>query len=169
MDVRVKKVSEDAVLPKYATTGAAAFDLVATEEVVIAPGETKRVPLGLAFEVPEGYVLIIAMRSGISVKTKLRQPNGIGVIDSDYRGEVSMLFDNTNEVFAAGTNVIYFVDGKFGNHTEFVQEGTYLIKKGDRVAQGFIMETPKINLVEANELTETERGVGGFGHTGVQS
>jgi dUTP pyrophosphatase len=148
MQIKVKKLHPDAVIPQYATAGAAAFDLVTVEDVTIAPGETKKVPLGLAFEIPEGYVLYVCMRSGIALKTPLRQPNGIGVIDSDYRGEVSMLFENAAEI------------GPFG---------TYFISKGDRVAQGVIQEAPRVELVESDELSETKRGSGGFGHTGTKA
>ncbi|AHM66893.1 deoxyuridine 5'-triphosphate nucleotidohydrolase [Paenibacillus polymyxa SQR-21] len=180
MNVKIKRLHPDAVIPQYATPGAAAFDLVAVEDVIIAPGETKKVPLGLAFEIPEGYVMIVAMRSGIALKTKLRQPNGIGVIDSDYRGEVAMMFDNA----AIGENYLDFtyglIDGKFrtiglDGNAEVEYEASYEdisvyyhIRRGDRVAQAFILPIPRVNLVQTDgELSETERGTGGFGHTGV--
>ncbi|NMF00024.1 dUTP diphosphatase [Aneurinibacillus aneurinilyticus] len=165
--VKIKRLHPDAVIPRYATEGAAGFDLVAVEDVIIAPGETKKVPLGLSFEIPEGYVMYVCMRSGIALKTKLRQPNGIGVIDSDYRGEVAMMFDNINDVpewenMARGINNSYAVEtiNKYPS-------GTYIIRKGDRVAQGIIAEAPQAIFVEVDELGETERGDGGFGSTGV--
>ncbi|KAF6658899.1 dUTP diphosphatase [Paenibacillus polymyxa] len=171
MNVKIKCLHPDAVIPQYATPGAAAFDLVAVEDVIIAPGETKKVPLGLAFEIPEGYVMIVAMRSGVALKTKLRQPNGIGVIDSDYRGEVAMMFDNispTNSGFVKP--YLYGINGEVTEHliAEPAPLFTYLIRKGDRVAQAFILPIPHVNLIETDEeLSETERGTGGFGHTGV--
>ncbi|MMZ45501.1 Deoxyuridine 5'-triphosphate nucleotidohydrolase [compost metagenome] len=186
INVKIKRLHSDAVIPQYATPGAAAFDLVAVEDVIIAPGETKKVPLGLAFEIPEGYVMIVAMRSGVALKTNLRQPNGIGVIDSDYRGEVMMMFDNTHEkdLFIAGNQYGHSVlipgagktydisgrDAEIGDRVTggYNLDGTYIIRKGDRVAQAFILPIPRVNLVETDEeLSETERGTGGFGHTGV--
>jgi len=167
MNVKIKKLHPDAVIPQYATPGAAAFDLVATKQVAIRPGEMAQVPLGLAMEVPEGYALIIAMRSGISCKTLLRQTNGIGIIDSDYRGEINMLFTNTAPLTVTGIYQVALVNGKVEKTCEWDYTGTYLIKPGDRVAQGFIMPLPKINFVEG-ELSETERGTGGFGSTGTK-
>jgi dUTP pyrophosphatase len=167
MNVKIKKLHPDAVIPQYATAGAAAFDLVATKQVVIEPGETVQVPLGLAVEVPEGHVLIIAMRSGISLKTLLRQTNGVGVIDSDYRGEINMLFTNTAPLTITALYRVGLINGETEEVCDFSFTGTYLIKPGDRVAQGFIMPLPKINFVEG-ELSETERGTGGFGSTGTK-
>ncbi|WP_404303556.1 dUTP diphosphatase [Paenibacillus sp. DP01] len=169
MNVKIKRLHPDAVIPQYATSGAAAFDLVAVEDVIIAPGETKKVPLGLAFEIPEGYVMIVAMRSGVALKTKLRQPNGIGVIDSDYRGEVAMMFDNIQTVLPIDEYYEWptFIDGSEAVGVNLLS-GECIIRKGDRVAQAFILPIPHVNLIETDEeLSETERGTGGFGHTGV--
>ncbi|MEV2675606.1 deoxyuridine 5'-triphosphate nucleotidohydrolase, partial [Paenibacillus larvae] len=95
MEVKIKKLHPDAVIPEYATAGAAGFDLVALEDVIIEPGDVKTIRTGLAFEIPVGYELQIRPRSGVSLKTKLRQPNSVGTIDSDYRGEVQLMFENT--------------------------------------------------------------------------
>ncbi|UMR33982.1 deoxyuridine 5'-triphosphate nucleotidohydrolase [Paenibacillus polymyxa] len=171
MNVKIKRLHPDAVIPQYATPGAAAFDLVAVEGVIIAPGETKKVPLGLAFEIPEGYVMIVAMRSGVALKTKLRQPNGIGVIDSDYRGEVAMMFDNTADISEWATTTPRDINGHRTNTFVagcLLDDNSRVIRKGDRVAQAFILPIPRVNLIETDEeLSETERGTGGFGHTGV--
>ncbi|MBE3649166.1 dUTP diphosphatase [Paenibacillus polymyxa] len=171
MNVKIKRLHPDAVIPQYATPGAAAFDLVAVEDVIIAPGKTKKVPIGLAFEIPEGYVMIVAMRSGVALKTKLRQPNGIGVIDWDYRGEVAMMFDNISPINGGFVKpYLYGINGEVTEHliAEPAPLFTYLIRKGDRVAQAFILPIPHVNLIETDEeLSETERGTGGFGHTGV--
>ncbi|WNF08389.1 dUTP diphosphatase [Brevibacillus borstelensis] len=179
--VKVKRLHPDAVIPQYATAGAAGFDLVAVEDVVIAPGETKKVTLGLAFEIPEGYVMYVCMRSGIALKTKLRQSNGIGVIDSDYRGEVAMVFDNTHRSDYAvvgdsrgwmhvseQNGVTYGIDGKDVEVTGNLH-GTYIIRKGDRVCQGIIAKVPRAAFVEVAELGETERGAGGFGSSGIRA
>lgn len=169
MNVKVKRLHPDAVIPQYATDGAAGFDFVAVEDVIIAPGETKKVPLGLAFEIPEGFVMYVCMRSGIALKTKLRQSNGIGVIDSDYRGEVAMMFDNTSAIPSGSDDWLQTrtIDGKtvFGTKAP---EGTYIIRKGDRIAQGVLAKVPRAAFVEVAELGETERGDGGFGSTGVK-
>ena len=103
---------------------------------------SNKIPLGLAFEIPPGYAMFIVPRSSTGLKTTLRQFNSIGVIDSDYRGEVSALYD------------------RFGIKDEY-------IKKGDRIAQGFILPVAQVDFIEVDELSETERGTGGFGSTGV--
>ncbi len=189
INVNIRKLHEDAVIPRYATEGAAAFDLVSVADVIIAPGETAKIPLGLSFEIPEGYVMYVMMRSGIALKTKLRQSNGIGLIDSDYRGEVSMMFDNTHEkdLFVCGSSSGHMVvvasvgktydisgtDAHIGTGLNGVGErynldGTYLIRKGDRIAQALIQRIPHVEFTLTDELSETERGAGGFGSTGTQ-
>ncbi|AUM66397.1 deoxyuridine 5'-triphosphate nucleotidohydrolase [Brevibacillus laterosporus] len=191
--VKIKRLHPDAVIPQYATTGSAGFDLVAIEDVAISPGETKKVPLGLAFEIPEGFVVLVCMRSGIALNTELRQSNGIGIIDSDYRGEVAMMFDNIaeKEPFIAYDSDYDYEKGKTietdyrieypitgclrtisgelvrGELWRYYPEETYLIRKGDRVAQGLILPVMQAQFIVADELSETERGAGGFGSTGV--
>lgn len=168
--VKIKRLNPDAVIPQYATAGAAGFDLVAVEDVIIAPGETRKVPLGLAFEIPEGYVMYVCMRSGIALKTKLRQSNGVGVIDSDYRGEVAMMFDNTAQEEEGSTPRLRNLTGKteYGDGA-YYSKYTYLIRRGDRIAQGVLAKVPRAAFVEAAELGETERGDGGFGSSGVRA
>ncbi|ETT41590.1 deoxyuridine 5'-triphosphate nucleotidohydrolase [Paenibacillus sp. FSL R7-269] len=168
INVNIKRLHPDAVIPQYATDLAAGFDLVAVEDVIIAPGETAKVPLGLAFEIPPGYVMLVCTRSGIALKTKLRQPNGIGVIDSDYRGEVAMMFDNTRPALSIDEYCEWptFLNGEEAVGVNLLG-GEYIVRKGDKVAQAFVIPYPRVNFVEAAELTETTRGVGGFGHTGV--
>lgn len=181
VNVKVRKLHDDAVIPQYATAGAAGFDLVAVEDVIIAPGETKKVPLGLAFEIPEVYVMYVCMRSGIALRTKLRQSNGIGVIDSDYRGEVAMMFDNisqysgdayhyetlSGETVSSGERYCNVGDGYMVRKE--VRQDTYLIRKGDRIAQGVLAKVPRAAFVEVAELDETERGSGGFGSSGIRA
>lgn len=142
INVKVKRLSDDAVIPQYATDGSAGFDLVATEDVIIEPGETKLVPTGLAFEIPQGYEIQIRPRSGISLNTKLRIANAPGTIDADYRGEVCVIITNGHGV-------------------------NYRVEKGMRIAQGVLSRVPIANFIEVDELDETERGAGGFGSTGV--
>lgn len=168
LDVKIRKLHLDATVPTYTTTGAAAFDLVAVEDVVIAPGATAKIPLGLAFEIPPGYVMYVCMRPGIALKTKLRQPNGIGVIDSDYRGEVAMLFENTASTSDAMR--LYrglSIDGSPAHSTVPIDRNTYIVRKGDRVAQALIQPVPRVEFTVVDELSETDRGARGFGSTGV--
>lgn len=152
MEIKIKKIHPDAVIPEYATAGAAGFDLVALEDVILEPGDVKTIRTGLAFEIPVGYELQIRPRSGVSLKTKLRQPNSVGTIDSDYRGEVQLMFENTLTKLA---------------HLN-VKLASYLIQKGDRLAQGIIAPVERAKFTVVDELSGTERGAGGFGHTGVQ-
>lgn len=171
--VKVKKLHPDAVIPHYAHGGDAGFDLVAVEDVVITPGETKAIPLGLAFEIPEGYEMQIRPRSGLSLKTKLRVANSPGTVDCSYRGEVKVIFHNAaqeyrNSFFQKVTGDCLYLDGtKFGKHGDFTHE-TYLIRKGDRIAQGVIQRLPTVELIEVDELSNSERGEDGFGSTGVK-
>lgn len=188
MNVKIRKLHADAQVPAYATAGAAGFDLVAVEDVVIEPGETKKIPLGLAFEIPEGYVMYVCMRSGIALKTKLRQSNGIGVIDSDYRGEVAMMFDNNawtdtdlRDAYEESPFVDYLdtLDGGHlvGHVCRFPHGsvrwggpiGSYIVQKGERVAQAVIVPFQQAAFTVTDELSETERGAGGFGSTGTKS
>lgn len=141
--LRVKRVSPTAILPKQQTAGAAGIDLCAdlTEDVVINPHATVMISSGLAFEIPAGYFGAIYARSGLSTKRGLRPANCVGVIDSDYRGPVGLpLHNDTDEV--------------------------RVVQPGDRVAQMVIQEAFGVILEEAEELSETDRGSGGFGSTG---
>jgi len=144
MKLKVKKLHPDAVIPKYATEGAACFDLHAVGRAKIWPGHHLALNTGLAFEVPQGYALRIASRSGLAFK------NGItvfpGVIDSDYRGEVKVLL---------------FVQSSPLGLNDCIE-----IKPGDRIAQAYLEKIEQVEFEEVAELSETERGVGGFGSTG---
>ena len=134
--------------PEYATDGSAAVDLRAAleegETVVIRPGERCLIPTGLAIS-PEtrGVVAIVAARSGLGIKKGVSLSNGIGVIDSDYRGEI-------------GVGLINHGDEDF------------VVTRGDRIAQLFFLPVLHANFLVAETLDETERGEGGFGHTGVK-
>jgi len=178
INVKIRRLHPDAVIPEYATELAAGFDLVAVEDVIIAPGETALVPTGIAVEIPPGYEMQVRPRSGISRKTKLRVANSPGTVDADYRGEVGVIVDNT----ATGSNFIDYVYGLVsGNFQTDDATGVpveyeasyedmnvfYLIRKGDRIAQGVIVPVIRANFEVADELSETERGDGGFGSTGV--
>lgn len=140
MKVRVKKLVEEAKLPQYATPGAACFDLHAVNGAFFHPGDIVKVHTGLAFEIPEGYVMLLFGRSGHASKG-LQLANCVGVIDSDYRGELlAMLRNETNKPFT--------------------------IEQGERCAQAMIIPTFESTFEEVDQLTSTQRGEGGFGSTG---
>lgn len=142
--LKVKRLSPAATLPKYASLGAACFDISAAiaEPVCVVPGEAIVVPTGLAVEVKEGFALMLYSRSGHGFKNNVRLSNCVGVIDSDYRGEIMASIYN---------------DG----HSQFE------IQPGDRILQGFVVSAQQIDIEEVSELGETLRGTGGFGSTGT--
>ncbi|MDA1861179.1 dUTP diphosphatase [Bacillus cereus group sp. BY122LC] len=147
MNLRTKiKRLKDVELPKYAKPGDSGFDLVAAEDTIIWPGETKVVPTGLAFEIPSGYELQVRPRSGITRNTKLRVV--LGTVDSGYRGEVGVLVDNTE--IPKTTNM-----------------QAHVIEKGTRIAQGVIAPVITAHFEEVDELSDSERGTNGYGSTGV--
>lgn len=180
MKVKIKKLHEDSIIPKYQSKGASGFDLHALEDVELQAGETKLIRTGLAFEIPEGHELQIRPRSGLSLKTKLRVANAPGTCDSDFRGEVCIIMENTENFL---TSIMKNFKTKF---ERLIEPGEYMIKpfmflvqnlvnifnnpcqikKGDRIAQGVICPIVQAEFVE-EELTDTERGAGAFGHTGV--
>ncbi len=165
MKVKIKKMSDHAVIPKYAKHGDSGFDLVATEDVIIKPGETKKIPVGLAFEIPEGHELQIRPRSGITSNTKVRVQ--FGTVDSGYRGEVNVTVDNFGRKDIKPVYYTLGVNGERYETFEAVHLYTYIIKKGDRIAQGVIAPVIQATFLETDELSNSERGISGFGSTGV--
>ena len=143
MRVKIKKLSPDAVIPTYAKSGDAGMDLIATS-IISDTLDQITYGLGISLEIPEGFVGLVFPRSSIR-KTNLQLSNSVGVIDSGYRGELQATFNKIQGV------------------TEGVRE-RYLI--GDRVCQIMIIPHPSIEFEEVEELTNTERGEGGFGSTG---
>ena len=144
MEVKVKKLNSAAVLPRRGSAQAAGYDLFAClpeGEVVLQPGETRRIPLGLAMALPEGYFGAVFARSGLATRQGLRPANCVGVVDSDYRGENMVPLHNDSAV-------------------------PQTIRHGDRVAQMVVLPYLAVDFAEAEELDETERGEGGFGSTG---
>ena len=146
MQVKIKKLREGATVPTYATPGAAAFDLYANEVALFR--STAIINTGLAFEIPEGHVMLIFSRSGDGFKRDLRLANCVGVIDSDYRGEVMVKL--TRDHRPAPRMPGPMID----------------IKPGQRIAQAIIIPLPRVSFDVVGELSDTERGVGGFGSTG---
>lgn len=128
-------------LPEYATKGAACFDLKASAPACISRGETVLVKTDLRVELPEGYCLEVLSRSGLALKEGVFVVNAPGIVDEDYRGEIGVIL------------------GKLSGDTT-------VIKVGDRIAQARIVKVEKFNHEIAEQLSETERGTGGFGSTG---
>ena len=143
INVKIKILREGVTVPEYATDGSAALDLRnACEDVTIKPGARALIPTGIAIA-PEtsGVVAIVAARSGLSIKHGLTLTNGIGVIDSDYRGEICVSLHN-------------------------ISDTAYTVAAGERMAQLMFMPVMQANLIVSDTLDETERGAGGFGSTG---
>ncbi len=142
-EMNIKKLTPHAVTPKYGSDFAAGADLYAAEEneIVIGAGETRLIHTGIAMEIPEGLVGLVYARSGLASKKGLAPANKVGVIDSDYRGEVMVaLHNHSNEVQTVGV--------------------------GERIAQIVFAPYYTAEFCEAEELSGTVRGIGGFGSTG---
>jgi len=142
-NVMIQKMRECAKIPAYATDGSAAVDLCAAieEEITLAPGERRLIPTGIAISIPKGTVAILSARSGLSYKKGIAAANGIGVIDSDYRGEI--FFSSVN-----------------------LSNEPYTVTPGERICQMMLMPVFSMNFTEVTSLDETFRGAGGFGSTG---
>ena len=177
-NIKVKKLHKDAIIPKRAHASDAGFDIYALEDKLIEPGETALVKTGLAFELPPGYEMQIRPRSGITLKTKLRVQ--LGTVDSGYAGEVGVIVDNNGRTTdaidlregrtcPASCNQAITLDGDYIPTNEMYKAFPYIIRKGDRIAQAVIQRLPDVELVEVEELGDSERGAGGFGSTGVSS
>lgn len=141
MKVKIK-LKEGVEVPKYATKGSAAFDIAALGMYMLNPGETTLIDTGIFLEIPEGYELQIIPRSGLSYKTGFRIANTPGCVDSDFRGEIKIIGQNTGK-------------------------DVFMIGHGDRIAQGKLVEIEQAEFEVVTELSQTERGEGGFGSTGV--
>jgi len=142
--INMNIISKSGRLPEYKMKGASGFDIQAylDEPVTLKPGERKLVPTGLFFEIPEGCEAQVRARSGLAIKHGIGLVNSIGTIDSDYRGEIKV-------------PLINFGDEEF------------TIKDGERIAQVVLMPVIRAELHLSDELSDTDRGEGGFGHTGV--
>lgn len=140
--LNIKKLTYTAQLPIYATEGAACFDIITDIKSIktIGPGDMRVISTGLAFEIPEGHVMLLYSRSGHG-KKGIALANGVGVIDSDYRGELGVMLKNSSDTI-------------------------FSVNPGDRIAQAMIIPVPLCELVQVDKLTETTRGSGGFGSTG---
>ena len=143
--IKIKCIKEDgATIPLYKTAGAAGADLCAkvSQPLTIKAGKFAMVPTGLYFEIPEGYEVQVRPRSGLAAKNGVTVLNTPGTIDSDYRGEIKVILVNLSD-------------------TDFV------INNGDRIAQMIVAPVTQAEFIVSDKLSETERGIGGFGSTGV--
>lgn len=166
MKVKIKKLSENAVIPSYAKDGDAGMDLTAVSKAYDKNGNVV-FGTGLAFEIPKGYVGLLFPRSSSS-KTSMRLSNSVGVLDSGYRGEVMFKFKPDSTFYNPLKLWWYrFVMNKkpkgLSLHYDEMTEFSYNV--GDRIGQIVIMPYPTIEFEESEELSETERGNGGFGST----
>lgn len=143
--IQVKIISESGILPAYETIGSAGMDVRAflKESILLAPGQRALIPTGIRIELPMGLEAQIRARSGLSIRHGLAMVNGVGTIDSDYRGEIMLPVIN------------------LGNEN-------ILIENGDRLAQMVIARYERIEWEPTQKLNETERSEGGFGHTGIK-
>lgn len=142
MKIRIVNTSSNP-LPRYQTSGASGMDLLSSneEDIVLMPMERKLIPTGLFVEIPEGYEGQVRARSGLAIKHGITLINSVGTIDSDYRGEIRVpLVNLSNEPF--------------------------VVKHGERIAQMIIAKYESVDFVEVEELSDTDRGEGGFGSTG---
>lgn len=148
MKLKFKKLHPAAIVPKYATAGAACFDLHAYSDGIPAgwilreDGGTATIGTGIAYEVPPDHVMLVFSRSGHGFKNHVSLVNCTGVIDSDFRGEVCVGLRN---------------DGPL----------PFRVAAGDRIAQAMIVRIPPVDMEETDELSDTARGTGGFGSTGA--
>jgi dUTP pyrophosphatase len=139
--VRFRRLSQGAVLPRYMTGGAAGMDLAAAADAVLEPGARVAVPTGWAVELPAGYEGQVRPRSGLALRSGVTVLNAPGTIDSDYRGELTVLLVNLGSEL-------------------------HVIRPGDRIAQLVVAPVAQAEVEEASALSDTARGGGGFGHTG---
>lgn len=144
INLKIKKLSHAFNVPAYATNGSAGMDLYAAVDktMVVNPMERFACPTGLIFEIPEGFEAQVRARSGLAIKNGVCLANGIGTIDSDYRGEVKVLLINLGDV-------------------------SFTINRGDRIAQVVLCPVVKANIEVVDDISDTDRSSGGFGSTGI--
>lgn len=138
--LKFKKLCVDAITPKYETSGAACFDIASIDNYYLHVSDSILAKTGLAFEVPEDHVMLVFSRSGHGAKRGVRLSNCVGVIDSDYRGELMVSLHSDRQPLR--------------------------IEHGDRIAQAMVIKCEQFELMQVEELSETDRGSGGFGSTG---
>lgn len=155
MQVNIKKLDDAAITPSYQTQGAAGFDIHALDGGIVYTGDTVVVRTGLVMEVPEGHVLLVFPRSGLATKSGVVLANTVGVVDSDYRGEVKLVIHLRDMNDAEDIRYSYHADTHY-----------FSWDAGERLAQGVIVPCVQAQFNEVDELSTTKRGAGGFGSTG---
>lgn len=155
MKLKVKRLTETAKLPEKAFPTEAGYDVFADEDVTIHNGETVAVSTGIALEIPDGYYGRLKARSGLTRKTSLRIQEG--TIDSSYRGEVKIIAEIKALSYDETENLFY----------QTMPTRPFAIEKGMKIAQLIIQPVPQFEVVETDELSESDRGENGFGSTGV--
>jgi dUTP pyrophosphatase len=139
IELPIRRLRDDAIVPERAYDGDAGLDLAACERVVLEPGERATVGTGLAVAIPDGYAGFVQPRSGLAAKNGITIVNTPGLVDSGYRGELKVILLNTDE------------------------RDAFVVEPGMRIAQLVVMPVPFIDPIEVDELPESERGVRGFG------
>ena len=143
IEVPVRRLRDDAVLPERAHPGDAGLDLTACERVVVEPGGRAVVPTGLSIAIPDGYAGLVVPRSGLAARHGISKVNTPGIVDSGYRGEIRVVVLNTDRV------------------------ESFTVEPGMRIAQLVVVPVAAAELVEVDELPASERGSAGFGSTGT--
>jgi dUTP pyrophosphatase len=148
VEIKIKRLDKkfsDIPIPSYSTKGSAGMDIRAAveKEIILGMGKIDLIPTNLSVEIPEGYEIQVRPRSGLALKHGIGILNSPGTIDSDYRGEIKIIMMN------------------FSNED-------FLIKRGDRIAQLVVAKVYSAKLIETNDLNDSRRGEGGFGHTGKE-
>ena len=143
--IQIKKLSNDVLTPKYETSGSSGMDVAAyiEQDIVINPGDKALIPTGFSLSISQGYEVQIRPRSGLAAKNCITVLNAPGTIDADYRGEIKVILIN-------------------------LSKDKFIVKKGDRIAQMVVCPVVKVQLEDVQELSLTNRGVGGFGSTGTK-
>ena len=142
IEIKIKKTHRDAILPKYAHEGDGGMDLFSLENYLIKAGERKLIETGLQVEIPRGYEMQIRPKSGLTLKYGITVLNTPGTIDSGYRGDVGVIVINHDKE-------------------------DYEVKKGQKIAQAVINKIERVSIIESENLSNTKRGEGGFGSTGL--
>ena len=143
ISIPVKRLDDELEMPAYAYVGDAGLDLRSTEDAVLQPFERRIIPCGIALAIPRGHAGFVLPRSGLAAKHGVSIVNAPGLIDSDYRGEIKVILINLDA------------------------NESFVVSRGDRIAQLVVLEVPPVDLVEVEQLDETIRGAGGFGSSGT--
>ena len=143
IEIQIKLLDEGLPMPRYQHDGDAGLDLSSRIDLVLAPGGRATVPTGIAVAIPSGYAGLVLIRSGLAARHGIQCVNSPGLIDSGYRGEIAVIMLNTDK------------------------RDSFVVSRGDRIAQLLIQRVEEVALVKADELDETSRGAGGFGSTGI--